>query len=566
MSIIRRVYFYTVSIITLGIFAAGGQILLRLGFDIIKGTTLVRIEAPGFIREQLSLGLAMLAIGGVLWFLFWKAVQRQVSESPAEVGAAIRKLFLNIILAVTALVSLYMAVEFLKWLMAGVARQQFPSGEVATLIVAGAIWYYHWRVSEREGQPSPDARTLRRLYVYLLSAWGLVSLSVGLVQLINTAILYLPVWGKALVYGGFWNSGVHSNLAWILLGGSAWAFHWFHMARGDSDSTLRQVYLYLLAILGGAIAGLAALTTSLYVIFRFALGSLDVTPSMHFQFLGWTVPTMLVAAAVWTYHQQVVREEAGQLHERQLSARRVLFYLMSFVGLGTLIAGLIILLGILLELLINAVSHGPVVVSPGWWRSQLSICLAFLVVAVPIWLYCWNKVIQMVTVRGITEWRARSRRIFLYVVLGTTIITLAADLVNIVYQLLNGLLQGTFGLEVLRGSKWSVQTMVVAIPVLLYHWRILRQEQRLGAEKLPLLKTVTLLAGEPAAELVARIEDKLGSHVRLLRHLGETPEDIVALSDEGVDSLVSDIQAAASDRVMLVVVGGRVLVLPYQEG
>ena len=507
----------------------------------------------------------MLVIGGALWFPFWRAVQRQVSGSPSEVGAAIRKLFLNIILAVTALVGLYAAVGFLEWLMAGVPRQQFPSGGLANLIVAGAIWYYHWRVGEGEGQPSPEAKTLRRCYVYLLSAWGLVSLSVGLVQLINQAILSLPIWGEAIAYGGFWSSGLRQSLGWILLGGLTWAFHWFHMARGDSDSTLRQVYLYLLAILGGAIAGLVALTTSLYGIFRFALGSLDVTPSMHFQFLGWTVPTMLVAAAVWTYHQQVVRKEAAQLHERQLSARRVLFYLMSFVGLGALIAGLIILIGILLGLLINAVSSGSVVVSPGWWRSQLSTCLALLVVAVPIWLYCWNKVIQMVTAGGITEWRASSRRIFLYVIVGAAIITLATDLVNIVYQLVNGLLQGTFGVEVFRGSKWSLQTLVVAIPVLFYHWRILRQEQRLGAEKLSLRKTVTLLAGEPAVDLVARIEEKLGSQIHLLRHLGETPEDIPVLSDEEVDRLVSDIQAAPSDKVMLVAAGGKVMVLPYQE-
>ncbi len=565
MSTVKRVYFYTVSIITLGIFAAGGQILLRLGFDIIKGTTLVRIEAPGFSREQLSLGLAMLVIGGILWFLFWRAIQRQVSGSPAEIGSAIRKLFLNIILVVTALVSLYAAAEFLVWLMSGVPRGQFPSGGLAILIVAGVIWYYHWRVQEGEGQPSPAAKTLRRWYVYLLSAWGLVSLSICLVQLINQTILFLPIWGKAIASGGFWNSSVHSSLSWILLGGSAWTFHWFHMTRGDSDSTLRQVYLYLLAILGGAIAGLAALTTSLFDVFRFALGSPSATSETHFQFLGWTVPTMLVAAAVWAYHQQVVREEAAQLRERQLSARRVLFYLMSFIGLGTLVAGLIMLIGILLELLINAVSPGPVAVSPGWWRDQLAICLALLIVAAPIWLYYWNRVLQMVTAGGIAETGARSRRIFLYVILGAAVITLAADLVNIMYQLLNGLLQGTFGLDVFRGSKWSLQTLAVAIPVLLYHWRVLRQDQHLGAEKLQLRKTVTILAGEPAQDLVSMIEEKLGSHIRLLRYLGQTPEDIPALSDDEVDTLVSNIQVAPSDKVMLVVAGGKVIVLPYQE-
>ena len=565
MSTIRRVYFYVVSLITLGIFAAGGQILLRLGFDIIKGPALVQIESPGFIQQQLSLGLAMLVIGGVLWLLFWGAIQRQVARSPDEVGAAIRKLFLNIILVVAALVGLNMAVGFLGWLMAGVQREQFLPEGLATLIVAGAIWYYHWRVSEGEGQPSPAAKTLRRWYVYFLSAWGLVWLSVGLVQLINQAALFLPVWGEALASGGFWNNGLRYSLAWISLGGLTWAFHWFRVAKGDTDSTLRQVYLYLLAVLGGAIAGLVALTISLFGVFRFIAGNLGVAPGVHFQFLSWAVPTVLVAAAVWTYHKQVGQDEVAQLHERQLSARRVYFYLMSFVGLGTLIAGLIIVLGILLEVLTNAVSLRLVTVSPGWWRQQLSLGMALLVVALPIWLYYWNGVLRMVAGGGVAERVSRSRRIFMYVIVGVAIITLAADLVNIVYQALNGLLQGAFGAEVLRGSKWSLQTLVIAIPVLWYHWHVLRQDQRLGVEKLPLPKTVTMLAGEPAAGLVSRIEERLGSPVRRLRYLGRAPKEIPDLSDEKLDKLVGDIQAAPGDKVMLVIAGGKVMVLPYQE-
>jgi hypothetical protein len=383
--------------------------------------------------------------------------------------------------------------------------------------------------------------------------------------LVNTAVRYLPIWGEAIVYGDFWSSSVRGNLSWILLGGCAWTFHWFRMARGDSDSTLRQVYLYLLAILGGAIAGLVALTTSLFQVFRFVLGSVSTPSETYFQFLGWTIPTILVAAAVWAYHQRVVQEEAAQLHERRLSARRIYLYLMSFLGLGTLVAGLIILLGILLELLINAVSTGPVAVTPGWWRDQLGLCLALLVVATPIWFYYWNRVIQTASAGGMAEWGARSRRIFLYVVLGVAVITLAADLVNIVYQLLNGMLQGAFGLDVLRQSKWSLQTLVVALPMLLYHWRILRQDQRLGAEAAPLRKRVTMLAGEPAAELISRIEQKLGFQVHRLRYLSQAPEATPVLSDEEIDGLVSDIQAAPTTKVMLVVAGGAVMVLPYQE-
>jgi len=562
MSTAKRIYFYLVYFIALGMFAVGVGILLNVCFDIItKHPALAQIGAQTFAREGLSLGLAMLVIGGVLWFLFWRAIQRNVSGDSAEIGSAIRKLFLNLIVAVSALVGLFAAVDFFKWLMAGASLNQFPSSGLARLIVTGVIWYYHWRVTEKEGQPSPEAKTLRRWYVYLLSGWGLVSLSVNLVGLVNTAVLHLPVWGEAIVSAGFWNSSVQSSLSWILLGGAVWAFHWFRMARGDFDSTLRQVYLYLLAILGGSIAGLVALTVFFYGVFIWAFGGVTGSITPYLQSLGWIVPTILVATAVWFYHQRVTQEEATQVREL-LSARRVHSYLMSFLGLGALIAGLIILLGILLELPIRATS---LVVTSGWWRNQLSLCLALLVVATPIWLYYWNRVLQMVATGGVAERRARSRRIFLYVVVGAAIVTLAADLINIVYQLLNGVLQGTFGADVLRHSKWSLQTLIVAIPVLIYHWQIMRQDQRLGAEVEAVRKTVTVLVSDKAAGLVSQIEEKLGYKVRTLHYLGEIPGDFPVPSDEEVSRLAGEIQATPSTKVMLVAVGGRIMVLPYQE-
>lgn len=565
MSTIRRVYFYAVSFITLGIFAAGLQTLLRLLLDLIEGTSRVRIETPGFAAQQLSLGLAMLIIGGTLWLLFWRAVRKQVAGSTVETGSTIRKLYLNFIITLAGLISLFMAVNFLNWLLAGVPERDFPSGGLATLVVAVLIWFNHRRVSEKEGHPSPAARTLRRWNIYILSAWGLVALTVALVQFLTNTILHLPFWGES-VSGSFWNASLRGNISWILVGGSAWAFHWFSVAGQDADSTLRQVYLYLLTILGGAVAGLAALTTTLYTIIRFAIGGLDVTTGLHFHPLGWTVPTMLVAAAVWTYHQQVVSEEETELSLGGASPRRVLWYLMSFIGLGTIIAGLIMLFGLILELLTNAFGgSGLIAVSPGWWRQQMGLVLALLIVGIPLWVYYWRKVLLLVSGGGVREWRARSRRTYLYVIIGVAIITLAADMVNIVYQLLNGLLQGTMGMEVYRDLRWSLQTLIIAAPVLLYHWRVLRQDQGPAEEKLAVPKAVTILAGESGAELATRIEEKLGSRTVRLRFLGEAAGDLAALSDEEIDKLVGEIQAAPGDKVMLIAKEGKIMMLPYQE-
>ena len=117
MSTAKRVYFYLVYTIALGMFAAGVSILLGVCFDVITKYPATQIGAQTFSKQALSLGLAMLVIGGALWFFFWRAIQRNVSRNLAEIGSALRKFFLNLILAVSALVGLFAAVGFLKWLV-----------------------------------------------------------------------------------------------------------------------------------------------------------------------------------------------------------------------------------------------------------------------------------------------------------------------------------------------------------------------------------------------------------------------------------------------------------------
>ncbi len=564
MTVTKRVWFYVVTLITLGIFAAGVGQLLSLLFNVtIKSSYLPQVGQANFIQQQLSLSLAMLVIGGPLWFFFWRAIERRVAGVPEETGSAMRKLFLNLILTVTALTGLVAASKFLSWLMAGLPVAQFSSGGLATLIAAGIIWYYHWRISEAEGHPSPAARTLRRWYVYILSGFGLVWLAVNLVQLVNIAVLNLPISGVSLVQAPFWNSTVQHSISRIVLGGLVWYFHWVRIARGDFDSTLRQVYFYLLAILGSAVAALVALTFSLYRVLLWATGEVVISAGPHFQFLGWALPTILVGAAVWGYHRLLAQEEATQVNEQRLSAQRVHIYLMSFLGLGTLVSGLIILFGVIIDLIINA-GGTPVAITPGWWRNQLSLCLALLLVGAPMWLYYWSQALRRAEVAGLVEWRARSRRIFLYFIVGAFIVTLAADLVNIVYQLINGMLQGNFGINVLRNSKWSIETLAVAAPLLYYHWQIVRGEQRSGAEVAAVHKTVTILISAQSADLVSKIEDKLGFKVRVLHKVGAAGEEITTLSDEEVGKLAMDVQSAPSTKVFLVAESGKIIVIPYQ--
>ncbi|MDP2919951.1 MAG: DUF5671 domain-containing protein [Dehalococcoidia bacterium] len=561
MSTTRRIYFYLVTLVALGIFTSGVGQLLTLLFDMtIKSGYLAQTQRVVFDRQLFSLGLAMIAIAGPLWFFFWRSIQRRVTGNGEETGASMRKFFLNLVLVGTAITAISTASEFLKWLMAGARLPNFSSGTVAIFIVTVLIWFYHYRVSETEGYPLPPARTFRRWYVYILSGFGLVWLSVGVVQLISSAVLVLPVWGDTLVRGQFWNDSSRNGITFILLGGAAWYFHWFRMAKGDFESTLRQVYFYVLAISGGFIAALVALTTTLYRILVWLFGGVTVSAGRHFQFIGWTIVTLVVGIAIWVFHRQVAEEEEIRSQERHISAQRVHVYLMSFIGLTTLVAGLIILFGILITLINSAITP-PVAAGTGSWQDPLSMCIALLLVGTPLWLYYWGKILRRVETGNVNERRARSRRIYLYVVVGASVIALAADLVNIVYQILIGILQGDIGTRFLRESRWSWQTLIVAVPLLWYHWQIIRTDQKRGAEAVVTQKKVTLLTSDRSGELADRIGKRLGYKIRVLYTAGET----ASVSDEELARLANEVEGSPEKNVMLLVTGDRILALPYQE-
>jgi hypothetical protein len=560
LSTVKRVFFYILALVTLSILATGLWNLLSLSFDaILSRFTLAQV---GDIKPKLSLGIAMVVIGAPLWFLFWNVIQRHAEREVDEAGSALRAFFLNLILIVSAFMTALTLYVLLAWLLTGLRSDQFNPGSTATLMVSAIIWCFYWRISEKEGYPTAVAKTVRRWYVYILSISGLIWLSFGLVQILNTAFISLPIWQGDVVRGSFWNSATRGNVAWVLVGGLVWAFYWFHNARADAGSSLRQVYFYLLTILGGAIAGLTALTFTCYRILYWLLGG-DRDVSGYFQFFGWAIPTILVAACIWYYHLRVAGEEsAGE--QRQLSVRRVHYYLMSFLGLGTLIAGLIVILGIPLDWAINSLKAESIVLEAGWWNNHLSLGIAMLAVSIPIWLLYWSRIIDSTEKGGVDERSARSRRIYVYVIIGASVVMLAADLVNIVYQLLNGILTGNLGVETLRNAQWSLQTVFIAVPLLIYHLQIARQDQKLGSEVAVVRKNVTLLVNDKKSPLVSLVEQKLGYKVKTAQYVGEVAAGLPALSDAQIEQLVSQVKESAANNVMLVLLEGRLMVLPYK--
>ncbi len=560
MSTVKRLFLYALAIVNLGIFAGGVNTLLTLVFDLIFGGEGWR----SYAQVQLSMGLAMLIIAGTLWFLFWRIIRREVEKDTSETGSGIRKLYLNLILTVTAITGLSNTAVTLRWILSGVPVDEFPSTAVSLVIVSGCLWLFHRSVEENEGQPSPEAKTLRRWYVYILVAVGLSWLTNGIVQLLNASSFYLPLWGGYTAQGNIWVNVLSGNISWVLTGGLAWWYYWFRMAKDDYQSVLRQVYLYLMTIAGSAVAGLAALIIVLYRLLNLLFGG-TAGNELYFRFTGWTIPVIIVTAAIWSYHRRKVQEEAEQLGgANRLSPRRLYLYLMAFIGLGTMLSGIVYLLSVLFDRLFGLFSTAEVF-SAGWWGGQLSLSLALLLVGVPIWMYYWRRIIRMADEGGVAERGARSRRVFIYAVLGFSIIAAVTTLVIIVYQVISSILQGNFDTEFMRNMVWNLSGLLAALPVLVYHWRVLREDQSLGAEKSLRRKRINVVAGEEAGELIDLIEEKLGYRVRRLKYTGEPAATAPELTDGEMEKLVDDIGQAEGEGIILDITGGNVKLLPYGE-
>jgi hypothetical protein len=231
MSTVKRVFYYLLCAVTLGFLTNGAQTVLRQLFDLLRPD-----GADRFSTVDFSLGIASFVIGGFLWFLFWRATQRQAA-SPAETGTGLRKFYLNAILLISSLQGIVTFSVVLGWLFGGPSLDTFVSSELATLFVAAALWTYHSRIENREGQPSPAARTLRRWYVYIFSGFTLSMLATSLIMLIQNAVVSLPVWGAEAVSSRFWGFDTADSVAWIIAGGLGWWYAWFRMAKDDIGST-----------------------------------------------------------------------------------------------------------------------------------------------------------------------------------------------------------------------------------------------------------------------------------------------------------------------------------------
>jgi hypothetical protein len=329
--------------------------------------------------------------------------------------------------------------------------------------------------------------------------------------------LAVPRAGSAIDSGRWLALDMSGRLASVLTGLIVWVSAWgwstrlFALRAGsdlERDSVLRKVYLYgvLLIAVSWTVWSLAL---ALYVLLRSLLipSEAGALWSELESDLGDTMAKVLVFGIAWAYHAHVVQRESAAAPEqgRQATIRWIYGYIVALVGAIAFGIGLGGTLATVLDLLVNpGVTHGP-----HWWEERLSLFATMIVVGLPIWLIPWLR-LQREVVASVAR-RSLARRIYLFLALGITVLTLLGSGAYTLYQIL----------RVALGERWTASdtsdlidaasAAIVAGLLLAYHLQVFRQDAALAKEDetatppMPVAPTPLLSPSDGAAPNADRV-------------------------------------------------------------
>ncbi|MBI4300207.1 MAG: hypothetical protein HY677_03650 [Chloroflexi bacterium] len=563
---LRRFYIYGLALAGLVAAGIGLVLLLKTALDSLFGPPAISTS-----QRTLALGLALAIVGTPIWLIFWSTAQRSIGQAPIEAGAVGRKLYMYLVLAASAITAAVGVVGFLRWAF-GVGS--FSGTSPALAIVWGAVWALHWTIEDREGQPNADAMSIRRAYVYLLALFSLAMLSLGVGGLLSSllGVAYDALFGRPQLLIGEatgWNEATKTGVAMALVGGLLWWWHWHRTARGDVESTLRQVYLYLFAVLGGATVVVVFASILLYHLLQWFIGKPEATSArVQFDVVSSVIAAVVVGGGLWGYHWGVVQREAALARRGLTEARRVYNYLVAAVGLVTLGVGLTTIFAVAFGLL--SPERGPRLTGGDWWRNPLVLAITLLAVGVPLWGLYWSEVQRLAADGGPTERHALSRRVFIYLIFFASVLLTLVNLSIALFRLFDALLGEGTRSTLLWDVRWNIGMLLTAGAVSIYYWLVLREDRQAlalapqAAAPAARRKTVTALVSEQDLPLVGRLEAQLGYAIHVWRRL-EADGPAPALPDERVADAANAIAASPAERLILIVDAQGIRIVPYSE-
>ena len=226
MRTIRRLYFYTVALISLEVVVWGLIGLLRSIFS----SRLVNTA------DVLAQALALVLVGVPIFLFHWLWTQRAALNDEEERTASLRAIFFYAVLIGTLVPVVQNLLAFVNRVVLGVSDiavsralvggSQTWQDNLIAIFINGVVGFYFYRTLRAEWKFLPEVENfadVRRLYRYLWLLYGLLIVVYGAQQIIRF-IFYIPV--PTYLLGEVGREMFVNGLTLLLIGTPLWVYVW----------------------------------------------------------------------------------------------------------------------------------------------------------------------------------------------------------------------------------------------------------------------------------------------------------------------------------------------------
>lgn len=316
-AVVRRLYVLGFSAVGLAMTTHSVVRLIRWVMQQLEGGL---IQSPN-LRVLLAEEFARLAIGLVIWLIFWRWAQKlYYSSNEDEQNSTLRYFYLYAAIFVgvlNAVINLAGILESLIRRQVGVIGPSHSSISQPLPIILGMIilWGYHAYVLRQEIKQAGETNRqagIRRLYYYLVAAVGLAALLIGLSGDISVLIRSLD---KG--FGAGLKRDFSMFTAAIIAGLLVWLLPWLKIntaslstaeqGKHERRSIVRKIYLYFFLF----VAVMTLIGSAVFILFRLINMVLSGDPVTLTE-LGQAIAYSLIAVCVLLYHSFLLRRDRQQ--------------------------------------------------------------------------------------------------------------------------------------------------------------------------------------------------------------------------------------------------------------
>ena len=474
-----------------------------------------------------ALSVAFVVVAAPAFIALAMFTRRRLSDDPAEVRSPGWALYLTLVLFGSLVTTVTLLITLIGDLLVGDGLDRTA---LVNVVIWGGVWAVHWWVAEREGyEPNLRIEHLMGSFVglvVLLSA-GTVAAANVLVELYDSVVDIGPIGPTA--------EQIVRPLVACAVGAVVWGWYWLRTTVDDKRTGLWNAYVLLAGVLSGVLLVVGGLGTALFRLLEWILADPSGTAAQHFEVVPAALGVVAAGVATWVYHRRVLD---GDTARDRTEVDRVYDYLLSGAGLVVAAGGL----ATLLTYALWAIAGTEITGSD---RGVIAVALTLLAVGGPLWGIYWARAQRERVRHGADEAQSTTRRTYLFIVLGVSGLVALVNLIVLVYLIVQAILDGTGGAEVLDAVAVPISLLTSTGAVAWYHFTVVRHDRAEVPEEVgPAVREVILVAadGEELANAIA----KAGFRVRRF------PAAAPAAEAASIDEVLTVLSGETHETVMVV--------------